>query len=105
MTVRTTETIVHFSHTFAIEGIERSLPAGDYRIVTEEEPVEGLSFLAYRRTATSIVLPLNFERPISPRADRFASVEVVRIAPADLARALKRDAEQPPLANSLPLPL
>jgi hypothetical protein len=96
MATRTTESTVRFTHSFLIEGIARKLPAGDYCIMTEEEPIEGLSFLAYRRVATSIVLPLFVERPIAARADRFASVEVVRIAPADLARALQRDAEPPP---------
>jgi hypothetical protein len=32
-------------------------PAGTYTIETDEELLEGLSFPAYRRTATSIVLP------------------------------------------------
>ncbi len=95
MATRTTESIVRFAHSFSIEGIERTLPPGEYRVVTEEEPIEGLSFLAYRRVATSIVLPLVFERSISPRADRFASVEVVPVAPADLARAVQRDAARP----------
>lgn len=99
MTKRTKETVVRFMHPFSIEGIERTLPAGDYRIVTEEEPIEGLSFLAYRRVATAIVLPLYFQRSISERADRFASVEIVPIGPADLARALKRDAAAPPPAR------
>ena len=94
MATRTKETFVRFAHPFMIEGMERTLPAGEYRIVTEEEPIEGLSFLVYRRISTSIVLPLYAERPsISGRADRVASVEIVPIAPADLARALHRDSE------------
>jgi hypothetical protein len=91
VTARTVESTVRFAHPFIIEGVDRELPAGAYRIVTEEEPIEGLSFLAYRRLSTSIVLQLYLERPISARADRFASVEVVRITPADLARAQRRD--------------
>lgn len=91
--MRTTESVVRFAHSFTIEGIDRELPPGDYRIMTEEEPIQGLSFLAYRRVSTSIVLPIYLERrSISARADRFESVEVVRIAPADLARAQRRDA-------------
>jgi len=100
VTTRTTDTIVRFAHPFSIEGVARSLPAGDYRVTTEEEEIEGLSFMAYRRISTSIVLPTHWHEPISPRADRFASVEVVRIAPADLARAQQRDAEQTAAASS-----
>ena len=95
MTARTTEVTVRFTHPFTIEGVGRELPAGDYRVLTEEEPIEGLSFLAYRRISTSIVVPLTMQRSISPRADRFASVEVVRITPADLAPAQRRDAPGP----------
>jgi len=91
--VRTTDSVVRFAHPFAIEGIARQLPPGDYRVVTEEEPIDGLSFLAYRRVATSIVLPTHDRPSTSARADRFASVEVVRITPADLARAQQRDAQ------------
>jgi len=32
-------------------------PAGDYKIAQDEEPIEGLSWLAYRRVATYIHLP------------------------------------------------
>lgn len=94
MTARTTDSTVRFVHPFTIEGVDRELPPGDYRIVTEEEPIEGLSFLAYRRISTAIVVPLTMQRSISPRADRFASVEIVRVMPADLARAQRRDAAQ-----------
>ena len=96
MATRTKEILVRFAHPFALEGVEHELPAGQYRVVTEEEPIEGLSFLAYRRVSTSIAVPTHWQEPISPRADRFASVEIVPIIPADLARALKRDASRPP---------
>jgi hypothetical protein len=101
MATRTTDSLVHFDHPFSIEGIARTLPAGEYRVVNEEESIEGLSFMAYRRVSTSIVLPVHFEEPTSSkRADRFASVELIRIAPADLARALQRDADQLPVATA-----
>ena len=84
--------IVRFARPFALEGVEHELPPGHYRIMTEEEQIEGLSFMAYRRISTSIAVPTAWQQPISARTDRFASVEIVRIAPADLARALARDA-------------
>ena len=33
------------------------LPPADYRVVTDEEIIEGLSFVAYHRVATSIFVP------------------------------------------------
>jgi hypothetical protein len=38
-------------------GADRMVPAGDYRVVTDEELIEGLSFPAYRRVSTVVFLP------------------------------------------------
>ena len=57
MTTRTTEQTVSFQQPFALKGSERMYPAGAYRIVTDEEPIEGLSFLAYRRVSTMMFVP------------------------------------------------
>ncbi|ULR42615.1 hypothetical protein [Rhizobium sp. K102] len=55
---RTTDTIVHFSAPFALPDLVGEMhPAGDYKIAQDEERIEGLSLLAYRRTATYIHLP------------------------------------------------
>jgi hypothetical protein len=55
---RTTNTIVHFSAPFALPDLVGEIhPAGDYKIEQDEEPIEGLSWLAYRRIATYIHLP------------------------------------------------
>ncbi|MBX5179277.1 MULTISPECIES: hypothetical protein [Rhizobium] len=55
---RTTNTIVHFSAPFALPDLAGEMhPAGDYKIAQDEEPIEGLSWLAYRRVATYIHLP------------------------------------------------
>ena len=53
MTIRSRQVSVVFKHDFYIEGIDRTLPPGAYDVVTDEEEIEGLSFLAYRRVATS----------------------------------------------------
>ena len=83
MTTRTTTRTVTFSHPFALKGIEDVQPAGTYTIETDEELLEGLSFDAYRRTATVIRLP-------SPsgesRLDR-----MVPIDPVDLEAAEQKD--------------
>lgn len=53
-----TDTIVHFSAPFALPDLVGEMhPAGDYKIAQDEERIESLSWLAYRRTATYIHLP------------------------------------------------
>jgi hypothetical protein len=77
------ETIV-FSKPFLLRGVDRMLPAGDYRVVTDEELIEGLSFPVYRRVSTMIFVPAS---PYGASA-----VEMVTIDPLDLRGALDRDA-------------
>src|SRR6266404_4782630 len=67
---------VVFSKPFLLKGVDRILPAGDYRVVTDEELIEGLSFPAYRRVATMIFLPA--------QSHRASSIEMVTIDPLDL---------------------
>jgi hypothetical protein len=57
MPVRTTETTVTFKRPFTLPELERPQPAGTYRVVTDEEEISGLSFLAFRRVATMLRLP------------------------------------------------
>ena len=57
MPVRTTETTVTFKRPFTLPELERPQPAGTYRLVTDEEEISGLSFLAFRRIATMLRLP------------------------------------------------
>jgi len=57
--MRTTRETVTFDLPFSLSGAEKQYPAGTYTIETNEELVEGLSFLAYRRVATPIYLPLS----------------------------------------------
>ena len=40
-----------------LKGVGRELPAGSYRVATDEELIEGLSFPVYRRVATMIFVP------------------------------------------------
>jgi hypothetical protein len=57
MTVRTSSKTVTFAHPFLLKGVDRILAAGDYRVVTDEELIEELSFPVYRRVATMIFVP------------------------------------------------
>ena len=82
MTMRTTRKMITFDSPFSLSGVDRLLPAGDYQVVTDEEPIDGLSFLAYRRVSTMILLP----------AKRTSSIELVTVDPLDLEAAQGRDA-------------
>lgn len=57
MTARTRTKTVTFLRPFVLEGIDEVLPAGDYRVETDEELIEGVSYLAYRRVSVRIHLP------------------------------------------------
>jgi hypothetical protein len=58
-------------------------PAGTYRLVVDEEEIVGLSFIAYRRTATMLHTPA-----ISIDSGRR---RVVEVDPRELANALDAD--------------
>jgi hypothetical protein len=55
--MRTTETMITFRHPFVLSVLNKTQPAGIYRLVTEEEEIPGLSFVAFRRTAMLLHLP------------------------------------------------
>ena len=57
MLTRTREKTWAFRKPFTLKGIDRELPAGSYRVATDEELIEGLSFPVYRRVATMIFIP------------------------------------------------
>jgi hypothetical protein len=83
MTIRSRREVVTFKHTFQIRGIDRQLPAGEYEVITDEEMIEGLSFAAYRRIATMIIVPAAAAR---------GSTEMVSIGSVDLSDAQRIDA-------------
>ena len=65
MSVRTTETTVTFKRPFTLPSVDSPQPAGTYRLVMDEEEILGLSFLAFRRTATMLHIPA-ISRPSYP---------------------------------------
>jgi hypothetical protein len=87
MITRTFSKTVVFTKPFLLKGVDRILPAGDYRVVTDEELVEGLSFPVYRRVSPMIFLPAQSHPTLS--------VEMVTIDPIDLKAAQDRDAAAP----------
>ena len=88
MTTRTTSKIVTFARPFTLKGVDRIL----YRVVTDEELIEELSFPVYRRMATMIFVPAD--------SHRASSVEMVTIDPLDLKEAQDRDAEIPEASSA-----
>ena len=83
MTLRTKRENVSFAHPFSVRGVDGAQPAGTYTVQTDEEAIEGLSFLAYRRVATVIFLPV-------PNRGA-ASFQSVTVTPQELEAAQARD--------------
>jgi hypothetical protein len=82
--MRHTSLEVTFRHAASLRGLERAVAPGTYRVDIEEERIEGLSFLAYRRLATFIQLPL--------AGHGAGSSQVHLVDPKELDKALERDA-------------
>jgi hypothetical protein len=87
MTIRTNSKTVSFARPFLLKGVDRVLAAGQYKVITDEELIEELSFPVYRRVATMIFIPADSQNS--------SSVEMVAIDPRDLQDAQDRDAEAP----------
>ena len=66
-----------------MKGVDRILAAGDFRVVTDEELIEELSFPVYRRVATMIFVPAE--------SGSAYTVEMVTIDPQDLQVAQELD--------------
>ena len=89
---RTVSKTVAFSKPFLLKGVDRMLPAGDYRVVTDEELIEGLSFPVYHRVSTMIFVPA--------QSHDASSIEMVTVDPAELTAAQDRDAESRPASDT-----
>ncbi len=87
MTTRSRRELVTFKHPFLLKSIDRFLPAGSYEVVTDEEMIEGLSFVSYRRTATMIIIP-----SATPHTN---SMELISIGSVELSDAQRLDASVP----------
>jgi len=87
MTMRSRREAITFLHPFRIKGIDRLLPPGAYQVITDEELIEGLSFPAFRRVATMIMVPA-----APPRS---STMEMISIGSVDLSDAQRIDASAP----------
>ena len=57
MSTRSIERTLTFRRPFSLSAIDGPLPAGRYRVITEEDLLEGLSFAAWQRVRTLLFLP------------------------------------------------
>ncbi len=83
MNMRSTRSTVTFANPFTLPGYSGVLPAGDYDVLVEEELLQGLSFEAYRRTATYLT--------VRGRGGHAGRSELRAISDSDLKEALSRD--------------
>ena len=87
MTMSSRRETITFLHPFRIRGIDRLLRPGAYQVITDEEMIEGLSFPAFRRVATMIMMPA-----APPRS---STMEMISIGSVDLSDAQRIDASVP----------
>lgn len=73
---------VRFERPFELGGL--TFPAGEYLVETDEEVLDVLTRIAYRRASVSLHVP---------SGAGFADAQVVTVAPAEFDAALRREAE------------
>jgi len=83
MANRTTQTVVCFSAPFLLPSFDAPEPAGNYRVDHDEESIEGMAWLAWRRVGSFIHLPA-----IGAQG---SMRQMAPVNPADLEAALSRD--------------
>ena len=81
MSKRSTKTTVNFRRPFSLPGFPEPFPAGEHVVETDEEAIEGVSFLAYQRVLTLLHV-----------RGRNGPGMTVTVEPGDLDAALERDA-------------
>lgn len=84
---RTTETEVTFNNPCLLSCLVAPLPAGTYRLVVDEELIEGLSFAAYRQVGAHLEIPAI---SIATGTRQFLQVSL-----SEITYALLRDADAP----------
>ena len=85
MSERSTVTTVTFQHPFSLSDLEGPQAAGTYTVETVDTSLDTLSFVAWRRISTLIMVPAI---GVAGRQR-----QMILIDPSELDMALKRDAE------------
>ena len=83
METRSTRSTVTFRKPFLLPGSIGPLPEGDYVLLIEEERLQGLTFDAYRRTSSFLVV----ENDPAFRGQ----IQMVPLSETDLAKVVERD--------------
>jgi hypothetical protein len=86
LTIRTTRTTVSFSNPFSLHNLEGVQPAGEYAVLVDDELIEGLSRIAYRRLVTL------FQTPAICASRR--PIQSFSISQTELDAALMKDQHQ-----------
>ena len=100
MLTRSSTATVTFANAFTLAGYPDALPPGEYQVLTDEELLRGISFEAYRTTATYLLVTRagansgRTELRATTAADIDAAVGKDRASTArNLASALQRTDE------------
>lgn len=83
MSTRSSTSMMTFQNAFVLPNFPDVLPPGTYEVVVEEELLQGLSFEAWRRTATYLVV--RGAKGFAGRTTRRTTTDI------DLQRALSQD--------------
>ncbi|SDJ47031.1 hypothetical protein [Aliiruegeria lutimaris] len=83
MNTRSSKSMVTFFNAFAQPGYPGQLPAGTYEVLVEEELLQGLSFEAWRRISTYLI--------VHGKGNRGGSIAMRPITQKDLELVLRRD--------------
>lgn len=83
LTVRTTRAVACFKEPFSLNAVAGVQPAGEYNVYYEDELIQGLSRVAYRRVSTILQTPA-----ISSPQDQS---RLVSISQTELDVALMKD--------------
>lgn len=81
MKTRSNETTVTFRKPFALAGLGEVLPAGTFSVEIDEELIEGVPYLAYRRLSTLL----------RPQSGQGHPTRATSVDPDELEAALARD--------------
>ncbi|MEW9616746.1 hypothetical protein AB3G45_23345 [Shinella sp. S4-D37] len=84
--MRTTETEITFTQPFQLDALVEAQEAGTYRLLVDEELIEGLSFPAYKRVAAHLEIP-----PISAATGKR---QYLQVSYDEIYRALALDAKR-----------
>lgn len=90
---RITKTLVTFAFPFRLDEIDEELPAGGYTIETEDQALNGQTFIARLWIETVMI--------IRPKRGSNKPIRFVEIDPEGLERALVRDRAQISAATPL----